>query len=88
MLESLWDRVSEPRPGREDPDRLLAQGSSGEPGGDSDVPEPGTESTAETEPEGGIPIPGPTAEPVLDTSPNVWNLDMAKLAELSGEQGD
>ncbi len=83
MLESLWDRVSEPRPGREDPDRQLAQGSSSEPGSDSDVPEPGTDSTAETEPEGGIPIPGPTAEPVLDTSPNVWNLDMAKLAELS-----
>ncbi|MDE6516804.1 MAG: sulfatase-like hydrolase/transferase, partial [Acetatifactor sp.] len=85
MMESLWDRISDSRQREEVPDRQLAQTGGEE---SSDVPDasgtgpepvqdPGIESGGESQ------EPEATPEPVLDTSPNVWNLDMAKLEELS-----
>ena len=82
MASSMWDRIWNPRPDREEPDQWLAQGE-GEPSDVPDVSEPETELTPGTKAEGGSIEPQATQEPVLDTSPNVWNLDMTKLAELS-----
>lgn len=82
LASSLWDGISDSRPDREDPDRLLAQGG----GESSDVPdasETGMEQTPGTEAESGPTETQATPEPVLDTSPHVWNLDMDKLAQLS-----
>lgn len=79
-VSSLWDRISDSRPDREDPDWLLAQNG----GESSDAPDesgvgmeqmPGTENDlSELQ---------ATPKPVLDTSPHVWNLDMDKLVQLS-----
>jgi len=82
MVGSLWDRAFNSRPERVP--QQLAQG------GDDDIPEAmyaletetGQEQQTEMNP-GVTPEPETTQEPVLDTSPNAWNLDMAKLAELS-----
>lgn len=81
MMESLWDRVSDSRPREEEPDRQLAQGTAGE----SHDTLKGTAPEREqgTEPGSGNLEPEATPEPVLDTSPNVWNLDMEKLTQLS-----
>lgn len=79
-VSSLWDRISDSRPDREDPDWLLAQNG----GESSDAPDesgvgmeqmPGTENDPSE--------PQATPKPVLDTSPHVWNLDMDKLVQLS-----
>ncbi len=79
LVSSLASRISDSRTGREDGDQQLAQGG-GESPSVPDASQPGTEVVE------GKPIPSePTAtpEPVLDTSPNVWNLDLDKLALLS-----
>lgn len=81
-ISSIWDRISDSRPDREDPDQLLAQGG-GESSDASDMSEPGMEQTPGTETESAPTEPQATAEPVLDTSPNAWNLDMDKLTMLS-----
>lgn len=81
-VSSLWDRISDSRPDRDDPDRLLAQNS----GESSDVPDEsgvGMEQTLGIEIESDPSEPQATPEPVLDTSPHVWNLDMDKLVQLS-----
>lgn len=81
-VSSLWDRISDSRPDRDDPDQQLAQNSRES----SDVPGEsgaGMEQTLGIEIENDPSEPQATPEPVLDTSPHVWNLDMDKLVQLS-----
>ncbi len=78
-VSSLFDS-RERAPGPEDPDTQLAQGGGPESSEIPDISQPGEEQTPGTEVQDSTSQP---EEPVLDTSPNVWNLDMVKLAELS-----
>ncbi len=85
MMESLWDRISDSRQRGEVPDRQQAQAGGEEPSYVPDASGTGPEQDQDPgiESGGGSQEPETTPEPVLDTSPNVWNLDMAKLEELS-----
>lgn len=78
-VSSLFDR-SERVPGPEGTDTQLAQGDSQESQEVLDSSQPGAEQIPGTESPVSTPEP---QEPVLDTSPNAWDLDMVKLAELS-----
>lgn len=75
MVSSLWGRISDSRPGRQDEDWQLARGDGESSSGNESASAEETVSDAGTEVE--------TPEPVLDTSPHVWTLDMDKLAQLS-----
>ncbi|MCM1119169.1 MAG: sulfatase-like hydrolase/transferase [bacterium] len=78
LASSLWDRMSAPDVGSQDPDSLLARGDGESASTEESLPD--TEQW--TEPESS-PEPTQTPEPVLDTSPHAWDLDMEKLTQLS-----